>query len=89
MNEKKQQFFFQKQEKESACLLIALNATLGGPMRQLKTCLTHVHLPGNPHTQIPWAYLFSMHNNRAFVTTMGADCHQFFLFFSRDFNFKS
>ena len=66
----------QKHEEESACLLMAL-ATLGGPMRHLKTYLTRGDLPGDPRAQSAWAYLFSARNDRAFVTTMGVDVRTF------------
>ncbi|PLW11804.1 hypothetical protein PCASD_21061 [Puccinia coronata f. sp. avenae] len=66
-----------RRKDDNAVALIVGLATMGGPLRQMRTYLTRGDLPGDPLADSAWAYLWSAQNNRAFITTMGVDVHTF------------
>ncbi|PLW15589.1 hypothetical protein PCASD_21778 [Puccinia coronata f. sp. avenae] len=65
-----------RKDDDAVALIVAL-ATMGGPLRQMRTYLTRGDLPGDPLADSAWTYLWSAQNNQAFITTMGVDVHTF------------
>ncbi|PLW28438.1 hypothetical protein PCASD_19136 [Puccinia coronata f. sp. avenae] len=66
-----------RQEYDEAAIIIVALASMGGPIRNLRTYLTRGDLPGDPLVDSAWAYLWSSQSDRAFITTMGVDVNTF------------
>ncbi|KIP10780.1 hypothetical protein PHLGIDRAFT_65051 [Phlebiopsis gigantea 11061_1 CR5-6] len=70
------------------CIVVgAEQARLLRNARRRRTYLTRPELLPNPRSDTPWQALYSSHNDRAFITTMGVDNETFHYLLESGFSF--